>query len=490
MSIGMVLRNEQRENLYAAPVPLLHVVLLGIVQGLTEFLPISSDGHLVVFETFFPWSWQGRDALGFDILLHGASLLALLLLYARTWWRLLRAPFVGDCASTRLLLLLLLTAVPGAIAGLLLEDIIAFRLRSIVAAALGFLVTAAALLVGERIGRRRAQAHADGNISLARAVLLGCAQAVALLPGVSRSGLTISAARLFGIPRREAVDLSFLMAAPIIGGAVGKTLLDAWSGSILFPPLPVALVGFLATFIVSAVAIVTLRSFVKTYSLALFAWYLVPLALFLFYDASGLQQRVGDLHTLALLVHRYGALVIFITCFLEVIPPISFVSPGILLLVIAGSMAQTSLSLFLFLGAATCGLMLGNMLLFRLGYYFGHDIARHMHLTEERLHVLESFMRRFGRINIFIGQFVGLIRPGVAFVAGTARMPVLWYYPWMVVSSMLWAAVYLFAGFLLRTDVAWLLPALVGVGVLVYLLSFLLLGAEMYVARSEVRQRK
>ncbi len=460
-------------------------MLLGAVQGLTEFLPISSDGHLIVFAQFFPSAIHGRDALGFDVLLHGGSLLALLLLYAATWWRLVLSPFRGDRSGMRLLFLLCVTAVPGAIAGLLLEDVIALQLRTLPAAALGFIVTALALIVGERMGKHHRHDRDRHGLSIGRALLLGGAQAVAILPGVSRSGLTISTGRFLGVARREAVDVSFLMAVPIIAGAVGKTVFDAWQGSIVFPPLAISLTGFATSFIVSAAAIAVLRSFVRSYSVAWFACYLLPLALFLLYHHSGLQGIIEDPHALSFLIHRYGALIIFFVCMIEVIPPISFVSPGILLLLMAGSRAGSSGTLLLFIAAASSGIILGNMLLFRLGYYFGRDLAHRVHLSQERLHLVEAMMRRFGPLNVFFGQFIGIVRPAVAFVAGAARMPVARYYPWMVASGILWGTAYIGAGFLLGRNVGWISSVLIGVGILVYILGLLTLGAQVRALRAD-----
>lgn len=469
---------------------LLQAALLGVVQGLTEFLPISSDGHLVVFSLMLPGALMGRDALGFDVLLHGASLLALVLLYGRVWLRLLRAPFIGDRSGTRFLFLLLLSTLPGAVAGVLLEDIVALQLRTLTAAGLGFLCTALVLILGERIGRRRAHLESDhtSSLTIGRILILGVAQAVAILPGVSRSGLTISAGQLLGFSRRRAVDVSFLMAAPIIAGAVAKILFDGFSGSLIFPPWNIAITGFIATFVVSMLAIVMLRRFVREYSLAWFAWYLVPLSFFLLYHFSAVQSWM-EWGFLVDLVRRYGALIVFPVCFIEVIPPLSFVSPGIFLLMIAGSLQLPGGSLLSIMIAAFFGLALGNMLLFKLGYFYGHTLAHFLHLTESRLRRIEHFMLRFGRINVFLGQFVGLIRPGVAFAAGTARMPWSRYYPSMLLSALAWSAFYVGIGYLLGRHAPQSTPFLAIAGMTLYLLGILAVILEVRAARHVAEHR-
>lgn len=262
---------------------LFHAFVLGLVQGFTEFLPISSDGHLVVVGMLLSRALAGKAALGFDVFLHGASLCALILLYGRTWWRLLRAPFVGDRKNAWVLFLLFLTVIPGAVAGLLLEDIVAVTLRSRIAAGYGFLATACVLLLGEWIGVQRAMRADHRALSVVQALLLGVAQAIAILPGVSRSGLTISAGRVCGLSRRQALDFSFLMAVPIIAGATLVTTLEWMQGDFTLPVLSVSLIGFASSFVASVLAIITLRRWIAYFSLAWFAVYLIPLSVFLLF---------------------------------------------------------------------------------------------------------------------------------------------------------------------------------------------------------------
>jgi undecaprenyl-diphosphatase len=254
-----------------------HAIVLGFIQGLTEFLPISSDGHLVLADVLLDLPLEGADALGFDILLHAGSLLAILIGFFAVWKKLLLSALRGERDSWKLIALLIVATIPGVIAGLVLEDAIG-NMRSLRAAGLGFLVTAAVLIVGERIGSRR---HADNTdlsrIGFGRALAIGIAQAIAILPGVSRSGSTISTARALGIARTSALEFSFLMALPIIGGAVAKTMLDVFDGEVLFPAASVCITGFVTAFIVSMAAIALLKLLVVKRSLAVFAWYLLPL---------------------------------------------------------------------------------------------------------------------------------------------------------------------------------------------------------------------
>lgn len=252
-----------------------HAFILGILQGFTELLPISSSGHLALAERYFDVHIP-QGLLGFDILLHAGSLLALLLFYAKTWWRILRSPFVRDRAGVRTLLLLLLVTVPAGIAGVFFGDALdAFR--SPVALGTGFLLSAVALLLAERMPGERS----FPSLGMGESLLIGIAQAVALLPSVSRSGMTIAAGRALRLSRHDAVDFGFLMAVPAIAGATLFAGIGLANGSMALPPLPVSAAGMLASFGASLLAIFLLRAFVRRFSTAWFALYLVPLAIML-----------------------------------------------------------------------------------------------------------------------------------------------------------------------------------------------------------------
>lgn len=264
-------------NVGCYPMSIWQAIIVGIVQGITEFLPISSDGHLVLVDTLLHLPMQGRDALGFDILLHAGSLLAILIVYRKTWFDLLFRVTKCEKKALRMMALLFIATVPGVIAGLFLEDAIS-GMRSYTAAGLGFIATGIVLIVGEEIGKRRMLRNDDlPSLGFSQALLIGIAQAIAILPGVSRSGCTISTGRALGLPRSAALDFSFLMAAPIIAGAVAKTLLDAWKGTVMFPATSISFAGFITSFIVSIFAIILLKILVVRRSLAVFSWYVIPL---------------------------------------------------------------------------------------------------------------------------------------------------------------------------------------------------------------------
>ncbi len=253
-------------------VSLLYAIIIGAVQGLTEFLPVSSDGHLVITELFLGTSLRGADALGFDLLLHAASLLALLLCDFHRWTELTR----------RVAILLILGTVPGVVAGILFKSVIETQMRTALAAGIGFLITAAVITVAELMSsvRKTPQSVSDHpHMTLRKTLIIGIAQAFAILPGVSRSGLTIASGQMLGLSRTDALNFSFLLAVPIIAGAVTDAGIGVLRGTIVLPAPTVCFAGFSAAFLTSVLAIVLLRKLVARFSLAWFALYLVPLGI-------------------------------------------------------------------------------------------------------------------------------------------------------------------------------------------------------------------
>lgn len=255
---------------------------LGTLQGITEFLPISSSGHLVLAELVFHIRIPEKDLQGINILLHAGTLLALLIVYAKTWISIVFAPFRGDKYHTNKCILLIVATIPGAVVGVLWEDAIAEYFQSPLSIGLAFSVTGLLLILSElypdnmqTIWHRMLHPNLQStHLTIRSAVLIGIAQAFALIPGISRSGSTISAGRMMGLSRREALDFSFLMATPIIAGASAMTFLDILSHRIMLPAVPIISIAVLTSFCTSMFAILFLRAFVVRRSLAWFSPYL------------------------------------------------------------------------------------------------------------------------------------------------------------------------------------------------------------------------
>jgi undecaprenyl-diphosphatase len=193
----------------------LQVIILAIVQGLTEFLPISSSGHLVLVPVFFGWTDQG---LAFDVAVHFGSLIAVMLFFRNDILALLRGSVQvlgANVATTeaRMALGIALGTIPAALAGLMFVDWIEANLRSPAVIVFTLSGYAVLMILADRLGRRNRDIS---GIRIKDAVLIGVVQALALVPGTSRSGVTITAAMALGFERQDAARFSFLLAVPVI----------------------------------------------------------------------------------------------------------------------------------------------------------------------------------------------------------------------------------------------------------------------------------
>jgi undecaprenyl-diphosphatase len=249
----------------------LAAVILGLVQGLTEFLPVSSTGHLILVSDVLKLDPE-RFGLSFDVALHLGTALAVLLYFATTWIGL-----IGDALRGRWRLPLVIVAgtIPAAIVGVLLESAVSTTLRSPVYIAIGLLAGSAIFVLAERLGTRRRRLE---RVSVVDAIVVGTAQAIALLPGISRSGITISAGLFRGLERADATRFAFLLSTPIIVGAGIKTLLDARKAAELTTHLDVVAIGFGVSFLSGLAAVAFMVRYLRTHSLNVFVVYRVVLA--------------------------------------------------------------------------------------------------------------------------------------------------------------------------------------------------------------------
>ena len=217
--------------------PIYQAVILAIIQGLAEFIPVSSSGHLIIVRRLLGWNeLSPAHELTFDVALHFGTLLSLLIYFRRTWFQIIRAAFGGEVVrfsestgsdrnltpdeqhEERLLLwFMTIATVPGAIAGKLLEHSAEDYFREHIYLIAGALIVVALLMWwGEKVSRMTKPLT---RISLVDSIIVGCAQATALIPGVSRSGATITAGLFRDMTREAAVRFSFLLSTPIIAGA-------------------------------------------------------------------------------------------------------------------------------------------------------------------------------------------------------------------------------------------------------------------------------
>jgi undecaprenyl-diphosphatase len=247
--------------------------LLGVVQGLTEFLPVSSTAHLVLISQALGLDAE-RFGLSFDVALHLGTALAVLLYFARTWLEL-----AGDVLRFRwrMPLLVVIGTLPAALAGIALQSQVETSFRSPAFIAAFLIIGSLIFIVAERftVARRPLE-----SLAFVDALVMGIAQAVALLPGISRSGITISAGLYQGIRRADATRFSFLLATPVIVGAGAKTLLDARKAAALFAAPDVLAVGFILSFLSGLLAVAFMVRFLRTHSLVWFVPYRLVVAAF------------------------------------------------------------------------------------------------------------------------------------------------------------------------------------------------------------------
>jgi undecaprenyl-diphosphatase len=264
-------------------------VVMGIVQGLGEFLPISSSAHLILVPWFFGWQGGIIGSLTFDVALHLGTLVALLGYFWRDWLALVRAVpgtlawalryIRGDRAMKRtpdehILSSIVLATIPGALIGLLLEKLAEDSLRTPLLIAVTLAVMGVLLYA---IDRWQAQLKPIEHISWRDSLLIGLAQACALIPGVSRSGATITMGRYLRFNRHAAARFSFLMSAPITGAAVLVKLPDILR--IPSSEFDVFLIGVLISGAVGAIAIGFLLDYIRRAGFGIFAAYRIVLAL-------------------------------------------------------------------------------------------------------------------------------------------------------------------------------------------------------------------
>jgi len=248
---------------------LFEAFFLGLIQGLTEFLPISSTGHLILMQKIF----NTFSFLSFDAFIHLGSFLAIVSYF----WKDLKEIWGYKW-------FILISALPGAIAGLTLESIVENYLRTPLIVGLVLIIMSIPMILGEILGKKSSEIK---DLNVFKAFLIGIFQALSLIPGTSRSGITISAGLLLGLKREVSAKYSFLAGAPLILGAGLYEGIKLFKSS--FVPLDLALVGFFSSTLFSFLAIAFLIPFLKRYSLYSFVVYriLLGLLIIIFYFGSG-----------------------------------------------------------------------------------------------------------------------------------------------------------------------------------------------------------
>lgn len=244
----------------------LQAIILGVIQGITEFLPISSSGHLIIFESFFGLNVE--ELLDFDIALHMGTLLAILIYFRKDIWDLI------TFKNPKLIKFLLIATIPAVVLGFAFKDTIEEVLRSPTSVSILMIVVGILFLLPERIFVKKTSA-----LNLPKSILIGFAQSLALMPGVSRSGATILSGTWLGLNREEAARFSFLLGSIAIFGA---GILAAKDLDQITIESSVLAAGFAASFVSGIFSIGFLMKFLKKYSLKVFGVYRILFGVLIF----------------------------------------------------------------------------------------------------------------------------------------------------------------------------------------------------------------
>ncbi len=280
----------------------LQAIVLGLVQGLTEFIPISSSAHLIIVPWLFGWTNPALTSLPFDVALHLGTLIAVLVYFSNDWLRLVRAGIssiversINNDPDKRLAWLLVVACIPGGSVGVLLESKISdwfhapnepIRPTAMIVMAIIIALLGGALLLAERLAKHVRNLD---QLSFTDAIAIGLAQAVAVFPGVSRSGSTITAGLALGLERESAARFSFLLSAPIIAGAGAKSLIEIYggisSGTIAQSDLILFPIGVITAAISGYLAIRFLMRYVQNHPTNIFVYYRWVLAVVIIFVA-------------------------------------------------------------------------------------------------------------------------------------------------------------------------------------------------------------
>jgi undecaprenyl-diphosphatase len=250
-------------------------LVMGIVQGLTEFLPVSSSGHLIIVPHLLGWTDPFITSLAFSVMLHLGTLVALLVYFRADWLVIVPAGVAavrersfGANPNRKLAWLLVVATIPAVIAGPILNDRLEAAVRTAEDVAIALVIGAAVLWLADQVGRK---VNGIDKVTFPLALVFGLAQSIALVPGISRAGMTISAGLFAGLTREAAARFSFLMATPIIAGAgifEARRLLTGEAGvAVQAGPL---VVGMVSALVAGMTAIHLMLRYLRTRSYAIF----------------------------------------------------------------------------------------------------------------------------------------------------------------------------------------------------------------------------
>ncbi len=244
-------------------------ILLGIVEGLTEFLPVSSTGHLILASELL--GYDAAQWAMFNVVIQLGAILAVVVLYWRTFWAVLMGLFANQPASWRFVRNILLAFLPSVVVGLAIKDIIDIMLGAPMVVAIALVVGGIAILIIERVVKP-GEIRGIADMPMRQAVGVGLVQCIAMIPGVSRSGATIMGALCLGVERRTAAEFSFFLAIPTMLGATTLELVQR-RDALASVDFGLIGIGFAVSFVVALLVIRWFVGIVSRHGFAPFAWY-------------------------------------------------------------------------------------------------------------------------------------------------------------------------------------------------------------------------
>ena len=260
---------------------IIETIILGVIQGIAEFLPISSSAHLIIFRDVFGIGsfLSGNLEMSFDIALHFGTFLAILVYFIKDFWKMVIKGFTKGTKDSdgKMMWMIVVATIPAAVFGFLFEDKIDELVRTnYVLIAICLAIMGIIIRYTDKLSKEN---RSFKNMTFKDAILIGCAQVCALIPGFSRSGTTISMARVLKINRSDAARFSFYLSAPVVLGAVALKLLKGEMFTLIKAEPVTFIIGVVISFVSGLLCIKFLLSYIKKHDYSIFMWYRLALAL-------------------------------------------------------------------------------------------------------------------------------------------------------------------------------------------------------------------
>lgn len=258
------------------------VIILAIIQGIAEFLPISSSAHLIIFRDLFgigASSVNGDLSLAFDIALHFGTLLAIVIYFFKDFWNMVISGLTKGTKtkSGKTFWYIVIATIPAAIAGVLFEEVIENAIRNnFILIACSLIIMGIIIYLADKYSKQEKDIE---KMTIKDAIMVGCSQVFALIPGFSRSGTTIAMARHLKIKREDAAKFSFYLSAPVVLGAVVLSIFDITTLTAITTHLSIFIIGVGVSFISGLLCIEFLLRYIKKHDFKLFMWYRIILGL-------------------------------------------------------------------------------------------------------------------------------------------------------------------------------------------------------------------